>query len=160
MKALIFVKILLITLILLLSACGSGSSTPGVGLAADLRQKATAEATAHYEAGKALQERGYYQEAVAEYYKAIQLKPNFVEAYSSRGFAYHNMGRHRLALRDFDEAIALDPEYASAYAGRSLAYTILGSYTEAERDLELAMSFGVDPAILQKDQLERLRRAR
>jgi tetratricopeptide (TPR) repeat protein len=74
-------------------------------------------------------------EAIAEYTRAIELNPNYVEAYNERGFAYECDKRtYGQAIADFTKAIQLDPNYTSAYINRSAVYDSIGEYDKAIAD--------------------------
>ena len=60
-----------------------------------------------------LQRKGDYDRAIADYDRAIQLKPDYAEAYVNRGWAYNAKGDYDRAIADFDRAIQLKPDYAS-----------------------------------------------
>lgn len=49
-----------------------------------------------------------YELAIVDYNKAIELKPNFVEAYKLRGACYHQLGETDKAQADFNRAAQLD----------------------------------------------------
>lgn len=132
MKTFVFVVLLLFTSALILPICGCVS-----------------ESESHYNAGFELHEQGHWEEAIAEYNKAIELDPNLAIAYNNRGAAYFETGQYDLAIADFNKAIELDLNLAMAYANRALAYTILGMDTEAEQDLEIAVQLGIDREILE-----------
>jgi tetratricopeptide (TPR) repeat protein len=65
---------------------------------------ALANAEAYLERGDAFREQGEEKKARADYRRAIQLNPNYAEAY--------------LKLEDYDQAIKLKPDYAEAYLKR------------------------------------------
>jgi len=75
-----------------------------------------------------------------EYYtKAIELNPEYAEAYCNRGFAYDNKGEYDRAIEDYNKAIELNPEFAEVYNNRGLAYfiqkfptTACGDFYQAE----------------------------
>ena len=48
-----------------------------------------------------------YKGAIADYDKAIQLKPNFAEAYAARGAAKYSLGRTGEAKQDLQTALKL-----------------------------------------------------
>ena len=107
------------------------------------------ESQSHYNAGAELSEQGRWEEAIAEYNKAIDLDPNLAIVYNNRGAAYFETEQYDLAIADFNKAIELDPNLDLAYANRALAYTILGMDTEAEQDIETAVQLGIDREILE-----------
>ncbi|NQV69011.1 MAG: tetratricopeptide repeat protein, partial [Pseudohongiella sp.] len=76
--------------------------------------------------GAALQGQGKLQEAVTSYEKAIQLKPDYEEAYSNRGAALQELGQFDEAVASYDKAIRLRPNYAKAYSNRGNALKDLG----------------------------------
>ena len=51
-----------------------------------------------------------------DYDKAIQLKPDYAEAYSNRGNALKDLGRLDEALQNYDKAIQLKPDSLEAYS--------------------------------------------
>ena len=74
---------------------------------------------------------------------AIELNPQYVAAYHSRGIANGNLGNHNAALQDFNRAIELDPQYAAAYRNRGIAYGNLGNRDAALQDFNKAIE--LDP---------------
>jgi tetratricopeptide (TPR) repeat protein len=80
-----------------------------------------------------------YDEAIQNLGKAIQLNPDFADAYYNRGNAYNNMGRYVAAIGEFDKSIRIRPDYADAYNFRGNAYYILGRYEPAIRDFSKAI---------------------
>ena len=48
-----------------------------------------------------------YQGAIADYTKAIELNPDYAQAYNKRGFAYLMLGPKSKAQADFKRAIEL-----------------------------------------------------
>ncbi len=84
--------------------------------------------------------KGEYNDAVGEFTRAIELKPDYVEAYIQRGTAYIELEKTlskrdsveellreerslRLALDDFAEALKLDPKEPRAYYYRGVIYS-------------------------------------
>ncbi len=132
MKTFVFVVLLLFTSALILPIYGCVS-----------------ESESHYNAGAELHEQGRWEEAIAEYNKAIELDPNLAIVYNNRGAAYFETGQYDLAIADFNKAIELAPNLAMAYANRALTYTVLGMDTEAEQDVEIAVQLGIDREFLE-----------
>ncbi|MGZ9163820.1 MAG: tetratricopeptide repeat protein [Anaerolineales bacterium] len=102
------------------------------------------EAVNYNDRGNALADVGRYQEALANYARAIELDPGYSKAYSSRGTTYREMRRYVEALADYDRAIQLNLTYATAYYNRALTYGDLERYEEAISDLDQAIKIGLD----------------
>ncbi|PKN71628.1 MAG: hypothetical protein CVU54_00965 [Deltaproteobacteria bacterium HGW-Deltaproteobacteria-12] len=73
------------------------------------------------------------------YTKAIELSPDFAEAYSSRGFAYLFLGNYAQAIKDSTKAIDLYANFSGAYFVRAGAYFCLGNFIQAIEDLDKAI---------------------
>ncbi|HEY3889041.1 MAG TPA: tetratricopeptide repeat protein [Caulobacteraceae bacterium] len=58
--------------------------------------------------GNAYSDKEMYDQAIADYSKALSLKPDPV-AYGDRGLVYAKQGNAPLALADFRAALAIDP---------------------------------------------------
>lgn len=65
---------------------------------------------------------GQTDQAIASYTRAIELKPDFAEAYNNRAYAYMKAERYALALPDLDQAIGLRPNYVNALMNRGDMY--------------------------------------
>lgn len=76
--------------------------------------------------GEALSGARSYAAAIEAYSQAIQLKPDFAEAYNDRGFAYYLRGNAERAIADFTRAIELRPNYPKAYNSRGVVYMSSG----------------------------------
>ena len=64
--------------------------------------------------------------ALEDYTKAIQLKPDYVDAYNNRGNLYKAMGQQDKALADYDKAIQLKPDLAPAIQNRDILLKAMG----------------------------------
>lgn len=81
-----------------------------------------------------------YQAAIAEFNRAIQLDPNFKEAYSGRGFAQLQSGQLSQALESYHQILQIDPKSAIAYSGLALVRARLGDDRQAKLDTEKSAS--------------------
>jgi tetratricopeptide (TPR) repeat protein len=50
---------------------------------------------------------GKYQEAIDACKKAIEIKPDYHEAYHNMGVAYNGLGKHQEAIDAYKEAITI-----------------------------------------------------
>jgi tetratricopeptide (TPR) repeat protein len=71
-----------------------------------------------------------YQGAVEDYTQAIELNPNFVEAYLKRAITRYKLGDDRGTLKDCTQALQINPKLAQAYYYQGRARYRLG-YTQA-----------------------------
>lgn len=75
-----------------------------------------------------------YNEAIADFTKALELKPDYAEAYLNRGTVYDELKKYNEAIADYSKAIELKPDYDLAYNDRGLTYYHLQKYEEAIDD--------------------------
>ena len=92
-----------------------------------------------------------YPRAIANFNKAIELNPNFAEAYLSRGNAYGNQDKSSLAISDYNKAIELNPNLIQAYSNRGRAYLFNDEICLAIADFDKVIGFYAgdagDPAV-------------
>jgi len=69
--------------------------------------------------------------AISEFNEAIQMNPNYAEAYNIRGLSYAYKKDYDRAITDFNEAIRLNPNYGAAYNNMGMAYVKKGDYDKA-----------------------------
>ncbi|MCK9392447.1 MAG: tetratricopeptide repeat protein [Syntrophales bacterium] len=81
-------------------------------------------------------------EAVEYLNEAIRQKPDYVDAYNTRGFTYRNLGQNQRAIQDYDTAIGLKPDCADAYNNRGIDYILSGNSREGCRSLIRACELG------------------
>ena len=110
---------------------------------------ATLRSESFYDLGKESFTNGEIGDAITKLSNAIELKPDFGDAYYLRGQAHALEGEYDEAIADFERALELDPNradggvaLAGAYAGRGVGYALRGDYDEAIADFEKAMKSG------------------
>ena len=81
---------------------------------------------------------GKYKEAIADYDLAIDLDPDYAEAYYRRGLAKQSLEQYEAAIIDYNDAIRINPDYAEAYCDQAEANSFLGHLVEAKADLQIA----------------------
>lgn len=80
-----------------------------------------------------------YEEAIADYTRAIELDPAYTAAYVNRGNVYDDMERYEEALADYTRAIELDPALPESYFNRANGYVSLEQYDAAIADYTRAL---------------------
>ncbi len=93
-------------------------------------------ADAYFDLGWFYGEQAQYDQAIADYTKAIEINHNSLAwPYNNRGIAYFNQGDYQQAIADLTKAIELDSKYVAAYNNRGIAYYNQGDYQQAIADL-------------------------
>ncbi len=97
------------------------------------------KAEAYYNRGVAWQNKGQYDQAIADYGKALEINPRYAEAYSNRGAAWQSKGQYDQAIADYGKALEINPRYAEAYYNRGVAWQSKGRYDQAIADYGKAL---------------------
>jgi tetratricopeptide (TPR) repeat protein len=102
-------------------------------------QRPSLDAESHIYRGHHNFLNGNYDEAISDYNRAIELNPEFSEAYYTRGSAYDRKGQYNHAIDDYTKAIELNPYFVEAYSNRGVANGIIGRYDRSISDLKKAI---------------------
>src|SRR3972149_6910128 len=85
--------------------------------------------------------KGNYPKAIESYNAAIQIKPDYSDAWYGKGAALGRLGRHDEALKALDKAIELKPDFAEIWCNKGIVLVELGRCDEAlnahEKAIEL-----------------------
>jgi tetratricopeptide (TPR) repeat protein len=73
----------------------------------------------------------YHEEAITCYDKAIEIDPQYADAYLNKGNPLSALGRKEEAIKCYDKAIEINSEYAEAYLNKGNTLLDLGRYEEA-----------------------------
>ena len=85
-----------------------------------------------------------YEKSITHYTKAIELKPDFPEAYTNRGNAYIMRDDYDNAIKNYNTAIQLKSDYANAYYNRGNVYNMKSKYDSAIKDYSMAIQLEPD----------------
>lgn len=85
-----------------------------------------------------------YEEAVGSYDKALELQPNYHQAWYNRGLALSNLGRHEVAVASFDKVLELQPDKRDAWNNRGIALSTLGRHEAAVASFDKALELQSD----------------
>ena len=91
-----------------------------------------------------LMKKGNLIEAVVFYQKAIELMPEYAEAYNNKGLALTELERPEDAIHCYNKAITLNPKFYQAYSNRGAALRKLGKLDESIADYDFAISIAQD----------------
>lgn len=103
------------------------------------------EAKKFYEKGIKMQDVGDIQGAIQAYNKAIEINPNYTDAYYNRGTAFADLAQDDDAIEDYTFCLRIDPNYAKAYFNRG-AVKLNHDRNEARKDFMKAGQLGIDQA--------------
>jgi tetratricopeptide (TPR) repeat protein len=85
--------------------------------------------------------------SLSDFTIAIEIKPDFSEAYFSRGLLYgKELHKYSKAIKDFNKAIKYNPDYAEAYYNRGVTYRILDDLNKSCDDWRKAKELGFEEA--------------
>jgi len=97
----------------------------------------TVDAAVVYNQGVALMHEKKYTEALVDFEKAVQAKPDFAEAHNNLAYCLRHQGsaKYNEALGHYDKAIKLNPTLAEAYEYRGVLFVKMNRRNDAEKDL-------------------------
>lgn len=84
-----------------------------------------------YSQGLGMLSRDDYPRALSYFEKAVEIDPNYAEAWYQAGFSYGMLGRHQDALKASKQAAKLRPDWAETYINIGASSFALGGYKEA-----------------------------
>jgi len=94
-------------------------------------------ATFHRHWGNLGSGRMAYERAVDHFTRAIELDPQFAEAYLQRGILYwREIQNYHRAARDLTRVLELAPERTEALFNRAIAYQLRGDFDRAIDDFQ------------------------
>jgi Flp pilus assembly protein TadD len=117
-------------------AVGLSCSVSDVGSAPMLAPTPEASADADYNTGLHEKEAKRFPAAVASFRRAVEVRPNFPEAWNELGFALRQTGKYEEALRAYDQALKLRPNFPEALEYLGEAYAKLGRLGDARAVLQ------------------------
>jgi tetratricopeptide (TPR) repeat protein len=96
--------------------------------------------------GEAYRLMKQYENAIADFDRAVELDTDYAWAVANRGHTYRLLERYEEALADFDRAIELNPEYNWAIIGRGFTHQDMKRYKEALVDFNQVIELDADNA--------------
>jgi len=94
--------------------------------------------------GKGLYDAGKYEEAIASFDKALEIKPKFADVWNSKGDALRGLKKYEEAVTSYDKAIEADPKNAGAWVNKGIVLRIdLSRHNDAIASFDKAIE--IDP---------------
>ncbi|MDR9894100.1 tetratricopeptide repeat protein [Aetokthonos hydrillicola Thurmond2011] len=97
-----------------------------------------------FELGNLLLTAKEYEAAIASYDKAVEIKPDYHQAWFNRGFALGELRRNEEAIASYDKAVEIKPDYHQAWNNRGFALRQLRRYEEAIASYDKAVEIKPD----------------
>jgi tetratricopeptide (TPR) repeat protein len=106
------------------------NSNAALALAQKTLEIAPNDPNLHYMIGEIMfRDLNRGEEALREYKKALELNPNYAQAYIQVGNYYDKLGKYPFALDQYRKAISINPKSAEAYVQMGICYENMGKYT-------------------------------
>jgi tetratricopeptide (TPR) repeat protein len=102
---------------------------------------------AHDCLGLALFQKGKVDEAIAHYQKALQIKPDYVDAHIDLGIALSQKGSVDEAIAHYQTALQIKPDYAKAHYNLGNALLQKGKVDEAIAHYQTALQIKPDAVV-------------
>jgi tetratricopeptide (TPR) repeat protein len=99
---------------------------------------------AHNGLGLALMQTGKVPEAFGQFERALQIKPDYLEALLNLGLASVRLGKIQDAIGHWEQALRIQPHYAEAHNNLGIALAQLGKLQQAMEHWEQAIRFQPD----------------
>ena len=106
--------------------------------------KSPQKARSYYGRGNAYFDKGNISQAISDYAKAIEINPEYVDAYYNQGNAYR--GNISQAISNYTKVIEIDPNHFLAYNNRAGAYFKKGNLDQAISDCTKAIEINPEYA--------------
>lgn len=130
------------------SICSKGKAQERIDacsrLISDRRVSPSNRAISYFYRGTEYGQQGDEDRAIADFGRALDLKPDFAPAFGARGTAHTEKGQFDEAIRDFDAALRLQPNLHQAYSGRGRALLKKGHADRAIADQGRAIELKPD----------------
>ncbi len=102
-------------------------------------QSISEDVAAYIERGIAYASYCKYDQAIANFDRAIEINPRYAKAYTHRGNVYWHKRQYTQAIANYSTALVINPRDAVAYNNRGIAYVSKGRYTLAIGNFDRAI---------------------
>jgi len=140
------IRIWFLPIILIILVSCQNSSQPEEGKKPRESIEKSKAAIAQFENGMKLYHKQDYLAAINKFSQAINLYPDYVEAYYYRGNSQSYLKSYRGSIADYSKAIELDPDNISLYEFRGNARVFIEEYQGAIADFSRVIEAKPDVA--------------
>lgn len=102
-----------------------------VNFNSDTQKNKRAAAERLYSQGLGVMSRDDYARAVSYFDKAVEVDPNYAEAWYQAGFSYGMLGKHEESLKASKQAARLRPEWTETFVNIGTSSYALGKFEDA-----------------------------
>ncbi|MDJ0712866.1 MAG: tetratricopeptide repeat protein [Prochloraceae cyanobacterium] len=95
------------------------------------RWKTSSKAAQLYKQGQTFSQSQRYEEALQSYYLAVEITPNYQQAWKGQGDALQNLKRYEEAINAYDKAIQIRSDYWEAWMAKAVLQKKLGKQKDA-----------------------------
>jgi len=106
--------------------------------------KALRQANPHYRLGKIFFARNFYEEAVDNFTRAIQLNPKLLKAYKLLALIYIKQKKYKDAAQLLEQAVSMEPNFPDLLNCLGVVYTQAGRFEQARDVLQQALEIKED----------------
>ena len=89
-----------------------------------------------------------YPEEIEALKKAVELNPNYADAYCNMGVGYMNMGQYKEAVEVLKKSITIQPAFWRGHFNLGLTYVCLGNKEMAMEEHKILK--GLNPQMAEK----------
>lgn len=118
-----------------------------IALLETLSSNSTDDALYHARLGDDLYRKGDFTGAVAEYRKALAIRPNFADIRNHLGMALAALGNEEEAIQQFLYALEINPRYLDARLNLAITLRDSGRHAEAREHFQTALDIDPENAV-------------
>ncbi|MGC2237023.1 MAG: trypsin-like peptidase domain-containing protein [Pyrinomonadaceae bacterium] len=132
-----------------ISQLKAGELQTFASISAEAQKNKRSAAQSLYSQGLGILSRDEYARALPFFEKAVDIDPNYAEAWYQAGFCFGMLGRHAEALKASRQAARLRPEWAQTFVNIGASSFALGQYKDASEAYRQASKLDTDNADIQ-----------